>query len=81
LLPSIASLLAKKHSKPTFLYKKMVKESQGTYRGPKDLDSVALMRKCGKYALTYGGHAPASGFRVKNTNLTKFRKCLINNYK
>jgi len=28
--------------------------------------------------LTYGGHPPAAGFRIKNVNLEKFKECLIN---
>ncbi|OGZ18915.1 MAG: hypothetical protein A2175_02150 [Candidatus Nealsonbacteria bacterium RBG_13_42_11] len=81
LLSSVASIISRTYSKPTFLYKKMAEETQGTVRAPNDLNSVDLMKKCSKYLLTYGGHPQASGFRVKNKNLEKFRICLINNLK
>ena len=79
LMSSAASIICQKYQRPTFLYKKMEKESQGTVRTPKDTDAVDLMKKCKKYPLTYGGHPRAAGFRVKNGNLEKFKKCLINN--
>ena len=79
LVSSAASIICQKYQRPTFLYKKMEKESQGTVRTPKDTDAVELMKKCKKYPLTYGGHPRAAGFRIKNSNLEKFKKCLINN--
>jgi len=79
LISTSASLICQKYQKPTFLYKKMEKESQGTVRTPTGIDSVALMKKCKKYLITYGGHPQASGFRVKNENLEKFKNCLIKN--
>lgn len=80
LISSVASSLCQKYLKPIFLYKKMEKESQGTVRAPKDVDTVALMKKCSEYPLTYGGHAQASGFRIENEKLEKFKSCLIKNY-
>jgi len=59
------------------VFKELEKESQGTVRVPLGIDSVSLMKKCKQYLITYGGHAPASGFRIKNENLEKFKKCLI----
>jgi nanoRNase/pAp phosphatase (c-di-AMP/oligoRNAs hydrolase) len=55
----------------------MEKESQGTVRTPSDIDSVDLMKKCKKYLITFGGHPRASGFRIRNGNLEKFKSCLI----
>lgn len=81
LLSSVASIISRQYSKPTFLYKKMNDESQGTVRVPSKVDSVALMKKCSKYVLTYGGHPQASGFRIKNNNLEKFKTCLLKNFK
>ncbi len=77
LISSVASFLCQKYQKPTFLFKKLVKESQGTVRTPAGTNSVALMKKCSKHLLTYGGHPLASGFRVKNENLEHFKECLI----
>ena len=81
LISSIASIFCQKYEKPTFIFKKLEKESQGTVRTPAGIDSVALMKKCSKYLLTYGGHPRASGFRIKNENLEKFKECLIKNLK
>jgi len=85
LLSSIASDFCQKYQKPVFLYKKMKTESQGTVRTPKGINSVLLMGQCAKYLLSYGGHPLAAGFRLKNKNLEKFKKCLLivyekNNY-
>lgn len=79
LISPVASILCKKFRKPTFIYKKLIKESQGTVRVPAGIDSVSLMKKCKKYVITYGGHPRASGFRIKNENLEKFKNCLIEN--
>lgn len=79
LISAAASILVKKHKKPTFIFKKLEKESQGTVRTPSSIDSVFLMKKCQKHLLTFGGHAQASGFRIKNENLEKFKECLIKN--
>ncbi len=78
IISSVASIVSRRYSKPAFLYKKMEKESQGTVRSPKEVNSVSLMKKCSKLLLTYGGHPPAAGFRIKNVNLEKFKECLIN---
>jgi len=76
LISPVASNLCQEHQKPVFIFKILEKESQGTVRVPKEMDSVKLMKKCSKHLLTYGGHALASGFRIKNENLEKFKECL-----
>jgi len=80
LISPVASIICQRYQKPTFIYKILKDESQGTVRVPVGIDSVALMKKCSKYPITYGGHPLASGFRIKNENLEKFRKCLLRNY-
>jgi len=77
LISSVASIICQRYQKPTFIFKKLEKESIGTVRTPAGIDSVSLMKKCKKYLLTYGGHSLASGFRIKNENLEKFRECLM----
>lgn len=79
LISAAASILVGQHFKPVFLYKKMAKESLGTVRCPKQIDSVSLMKKCSDLLMTYGGHPQASGFRVVNENLDKFKECLTFN--
>ena len=65
----IASILVREYQKPVFLVKKMKKESLGTVRTPKEVDSVGLMKKCRKLLISYGGHSQASGFRIKNNHI------------
>ncbi|MFA4998693.1 MAG: DHH family phosphoesterase [Candidatus Paceibacterota bacterium] len=81
LISLVASLLCQKYKKPTFIYKKLKKEASGTVRAPAGVNSVELMKKCRKCLLTFGGHPPASGFRLKNENLEKFHQCLLKNFK
>ena len=79
LISPVASIVSQRYKKPAFIFKKLEKESQGTVRVSGNVDSVALMKKCKKYLITYGGHPRASGFRIKNENLKKFKTCLIKN--
>jgi len=79
LISSVASIICSQYQKPTFIFKILEKESQGTVRTPAGIDSVALMKKCKRYLITYGGHPQASGFRIKNENLEKFKGCLTKN--
>ena len=81
LISIVASILVNKYQKPTFIFKKGDKESQGTVRMPKNTNAVLLMKRCQKLLLTYGGHPVAAGFRIKNENLAEFKKCLIKNFK
>ncbi len=78
---SVASQLCQKYEKPVFIYKKLSRESCGSVRNPKGTNSVEAMKICAGFLLTYGGHAQASGFRVKNENLEKFQTCLNNYFK
>ena len=79
LISYIGSIVCRDFEKPTFVFKKLKEESQGTVRVPSGIDSVSLMGKCKDLLITYGGHAKASGFRLKNENLEKFKSCLIKN--
>jgi len=78
---SVASILCQKYEKPTFIFKKGKEESYGSVRVPKEVNSVEAMDSCKNLLITYGGHAPASGFRIKNENLDKFKECLIKYFK
>jgi|AntAceMinimDraft_18_1070375.scaffolds.fasta_scaffold47527_2 single-stranded-DNA-specific exonuclease len=79
-LGSAASRLVKLYGCPIFVYHQGEEESTGSVRCPKNVDSVELMRKCSKLLITFGGHAPASGFRVKNSKLNQFKNCLLKNH-
>ena len=73
---SAASIMCNKYEKPAFIFKKMDKESCGSVRNPKTTNSVDAMKSCKDILITYGGHANASGFRVKNENLEEFNSRL-----
>ena len=81
LLGSVASRLCRKYKKPAFIFKIQEKESRGAVRTSEGVNSVELMKKCSKYLLSFGGHPQASGFKIKNKNLEKFKECLIENFK
>ncbi|PIS39426.1 MAG: hypothetical protein COT33_02065 [Candidatus Nealsonbacteria bacterium CG08_land_8_20_14_0_20_38_20] len=81
LIPSVASALCRKYKVPTFIFKKLEKDSLGTVRSPSGINSVSLMKKCSEHLLSFGGHPPASGFCLKNENLEKFKTCLIKEIK
>lgn len=78
---SVASTICNKYGKPAFIFKKMDKESCGSVRNPKGTNSVDAMKSCDNFLITYGGHANASGFRIKNEHLDKFEKCLNDFFK
>ena len=75
-LGSAASILTKEYHKPVYLYKKSEKESLGSARAPKGFNTVEAMKSCENLLEVYGGHPPASGFRIKNENIEEFKKCL-----
>ncbi|OGZ69887.1 MAG: hypothetical protein A3D44_03240 [Candidatus Staskawiczbacteria bacterium RIFCSPHIGHO2_02_FULL_42_22] len=78
----IASIIAQKYQKPTFIFKKGDSESCGSVRSlVEGEDSVQAMKTCADILVTYGGHAKASGFRIKNGNLERFKKALSEHFK
>lgn len=79
LISSVASILCRDYLRPVFLFKRMEGESLGTARATSKTNLVSLMKKCSSLLITFGGHPQAAGFRIKNGNLEKFKKCLINN--
>ncbi|OGZ65343.1 MAG: hypothetical protein A3C50_01395 [Candidatus Staskawiczbacteria bacterium RIFCSPHIGHO2_02_FULL_43_16] len=73
----VASIIAQKYQKPTFIYKKMDTESAGSVRSLREGEnSVDAMALCKDLLITYGGHAKASGFRLKNEDLDQFKQRL-----
>ena len=78
----IASIIAGKYQKPTFIDKKGDTESCGSVRSLNEGEnSVDAMKTCADFLITYGGHAKASGFRLKNEDLEKFKDCLNKYFK
>ncbi|PIR72082.1 MAG: hypothetical protein COU42_02700 [Candidatus Nealsonbacteria bacterium CG10_big_fil_rev_8_21_14_0_10_36_24] len=77
LLGIVASILSQKYQKPVFLHKKEKINSQGSVRAPAGFNTVEAMKSCSQYFITFGGHPAASGFKIKNENLEKFKEYLI----
>lgn len=73
----VASIACQRYEKPVFIFKKGLKESCGSVRVPRNMNSVDAMATCSDFLITYGGHPPASGFRIKNEDLPRFKECLI----
>lgn len=76
----VASKICYSYQKPTFIFKKGEKESQGSLRMPKGLNGVEALMSCKEFLITFGGHPPAAGFRLKNKDLEKFKKCLVGHF-
>ncbi len=76
---SAASRICNEYQKPCFIFKRKNRESRGSVRVPKEVDAVKIMAKCSSLLETFGGHTLAAGFAIKNKNLEKFKKCLIDN--
>ncbi len=81
ILGSVATRICKEYKKPVFIYRKNKERSRGSVRSIDGLDSVEAMKKCSSFLISYGGHPNASGFLIKNENLEKFEKCLLNHFK
>ncbi|MBI2053799.1 MAG: DHH family phosphoesterase [Candidatus Staskawiczbacteria bacterium] len=77
----VASIVCQKYEKPVFIFKRGVEESCGSVRNPNAVNSVEAMKTCKDILISYGGHAVASGFRLKNEDLDKFKTCLISYFK
>ncbi|MFA5729716.1 MAG: DHH family phosphoesterase [Candidatus Paceibacterota bacterium] len=75
-LGAVASRLCNYFEKPVFLYKKGEEFSRGTVRVPKGMDAVQAMESCKELLVMFGGHPPAAGFTVKNSNIFKFEEGL-----
>jgi len=78
---AVASRICQQYEKPTFIFKRGKEEGCGSVRNAKDVNSVEAMKSCSALLITFGGHAQASGFRIKNENLEKFKSCLIKYFK
>lgn len=76
-----ASKICRVCGKPVFLYSRRQKDSQGAVRTPSGVDGVKAMMHCAELLETFGGHPRAAGFRIKNKNLEKFKKCLEQYFK
>jgi single-stranded-DNA-specific exonuclease len=78
---SLASRVIRKHKKPVFLYVKEKDLARGSVRVLSGQDSVEAMMHCKEYLQSFGGHAEAAGFILKEKKAESFKKCLINYFK
>lgn len=72
-LGSVASIISNEFRKPAFIYTQKETECLGSVRAPSGYDTVEAMKHCKDLLITYGGHAKASGFRLRSENLAKFK--------
>ena len=77
----VASLICRDFQKPVFVFHIGKSISRGGVRTPRNVNSIKAMESCAHLLETFGGHPLASGFTVKNENLDKFRKCLLEYFK
>lgn len=75
-LGAVASIVSREYRLPVFLYKEKGGEALGSVRAPSGFDTVKAMERQAKLLITFGGHAQASGFRIKTKNLAKFKQGL-----
>jgi len=81
LLGPMASIVCHRFRKPVFVFQKGRTYSSGSVRTPGSVDAVGAMRNCDQLLETYGGHAPAAGFKIRTKNLKQFEKCLLKYFK
>jgi len=78
----VASVIASKYGKPTFIFKRDGEQSYGSVRALQEgQNSVEAMKSCADILLTYGGHPKASGFRIKTEDLEQFKQRLTEYFK
>lgn len=73
----VAGRLTEKYSRPAFIYSREEETSKGSCRSIKSFNLVEEMEKCADILETFGGHAVAAGFSLKNENLKKFQEQLL----
>jgi single-stranded-DNA-specific exonuclease len=78
---AVASRVANKYEKPIFIFANKNGLIRGSVRSLQGINSVEVLKHCSRFLLGYGGHAPASGFTLKEENLENFRNCLSNYFK
>ncbi len=81
LLGSVASKLCQKKEKNVFLISVGKSKSRGAIRTLKGVNAVDIMLKNSDILEKFGGHPPAAGFVIKNENIEKFKKRLIEYFK
>lgn len=74
----VAGRLTEKYSRPSFIYSREKEKSKGSCRSIKSFNLVEEMENCADILETFGGHALAAGFSLKNENLKKFQERLLN---
>ena len=81
LLGIVASIISNRHDKPVFLFVRQKEISHGSIRTGSGYDVVKAMKGFADKLITFGGHAQAAGFRIKNEDLEEFKQYLIKYFK
>jgi single-stranded-DNA-specific exonuclease len=77
LLGAVASRISSETKKTTFIFNKGKKESRGAVRAGPEVNVVDVMQKYSFLLENFGGHPPAAGLLIENSNLKKFEQELI----
>ena len=70
----VASRIAEKYWRPTFVVGINQMIGRGSARSIPQVNLVEVLSLCQKYLITYGGHRKACGFKIYESNLEAFKE-------
>ena len=70
----VASRIAEKYWRPTFVVGINQMVGRGSARSIPQVNLVEILNLCQKYLITYGGHKKACGFKIYESNLEAFKE-------
>jgi single-stranded-DNA-specific exonuclease len=76
ILGLVAAKLVDKYNRPVIIMQDFGDVLVASARGPKFFHITEAITACGKYLVSFGGHAQAAGFNIKKENLVEFKKAL-----
>ncbi|MCA9364486.1 MAG: single-stranded-DNA-specific exonuclease RecJ [Candidatus Moranbacteria bacterium] len=68
----VAGRVASQTAKPTAVFTKKEKESQGSFRSVPGVSIIKALHECEDLLVKFGGHEQAAGATIKNENFEKF---------
>jgi len=76
ILGLIAGKLAEKYARPTIIMQDLGDTLVASARSPEFFNIVEAITACGKYLISFGGHAQAAGLTLKKSQLPDFEKAM-----
>ena len=77
LIGLVAGKIVEKYNRPTLIFEKGIKFSKGSMRSIDNFNTVEMLEKAKSLIENFGGHAKAAGLTIKNENLKKLNKKLL----